>query len=57
MARTSLGPWKFVQDMGSSSHWELIVTPGLEANGDNLGSLDFNCTLSVLIRIASMVRF
>ena len=25
MARTSLGPWKFIRDMGSSSHWGLIM--------------------------------
>ena len=25
-----------VRDMGSSSHWGLIMTPGQEANGDNL---------------------
>ena len=35
--QTSLGPWKFVLDMGSSSHWELIIAPGQEVNGDNLG--------------------
>ena len=58
MARTSLGPWKFVRDMGSYSHWELIMVPGQEANSDNLGKsfqfLHNNCMLSVLIRIASM---
>ena len=37
MARTPLGPWKFVRDMGSSSHWGLIMAPGQEANSDNLG--------------------
>ena len=37
MARTSLGPWKFILDMGSSSHWELIFAPDQGANGDNLG--------------------
>ena len=37
MARTSLGPWKFVRDMGSSSHWGLIMAPVQEANSDNLG--------------------
>ena len=25
MARTCLGPWKFIRDMGSSSHWGLIM--------------------------------
>ena len=34
-----LGPWKFVRDMGSSSHWGLTVTSGQEANGNNLGIL------------------
>ena len=37
MAQTSLGPWKFVRDMGSSSHWGLIMALGQEANGDKLG--------------------
>ena len=27
MARTSLGPWKFVLDKDSSSHWGLIIVP------------------------------
>ena len=31
MARTSLGPWKFVRDMSSSSHWGLIMTSVQEA--------------------------
>ena len=55
MARTSLGPQKIVRDMGSSSHWGLIMVPGQEANSNNLGIyLNFlhnNCMLSVLIRI------
>ena len=43
LARTSLGPWKFVSDMGSSSHRGLIMIPGQEANlGDNLGIFFFN---------------
>ena len=37
MAWTSLGPLKFVWDMGSSSHWELIKAPAQEANSNNLG--------------------
>ena len=37
VTRTSLGPWKFVRDMGSSSHWGLIMAPVQEANTDNLG--------------------
>ena len=36
MARTSLGPWKFVPDMGSSSHWGLIIAQGQTANENNL---------------------
>ena len=62
MARTSLGPWKFIRDMDSSSHRRLIMMPGQEANVNNLGILFFdlldnNSMLSVLIRIASMRRF
>ena len=37
VARTSLGPWKFVRDMGSSSHWGLIIAQGQKANKNNLG--------------------
>ena len=39
MARTSLGPRKFIRDMGTcrSSQSVLIMAPGQEANGDNLG--------------------
>ena len=37
MARTSLGPWKFVRGKDSLSHWGLIMGPGQEANGDHLG--------------------
>ena len=37
MAGTSLGPRKFVRDMGRWSHWGFIMAPGQEANGDNLG--------------------
>ena len=37
MARMSLGPWKFVRDMGSLHHLGLIMAPGQVANGDNLG--------------------
>ena len=35
---TSLGPWKFALDMGSSNHWRLIIALGQEANGGNLGT-------------------
>ena len=27
----------FLKEMGSSSHWGLIIVPGQEANRDNLG--------------------
>ena len=37
MAQTSFGPWKFVLNIGSFSHWGLIIVPGQEANEDNLG--------------------
>ena len=37
MAGTSLGPWEFVRNMGSTSYWGLIMAPGQEAKGDNLG--------------------
>ena len=37
IVRTSLGPWKFIRDMGSSNHRGLIMAPCQEANGDNLG--------------------
>ena len=36
-AQTSLGPWKFVRDLGSSSHLGLIMAPDQIANSDNLG--------------------
>ena len=55
IAGTSLGPWKCVRDIGSSSHWELIMASGQESNCDNLGKsfdlLHNNGMLSVLIRI------
>ena len=37
VARTSLGPYKFVRDMDCLSHYRVNITPGQEANGDNLG--------------------
>ena len=37
VVRTSLGPWKFIREMGSSNHRGLIMAPCQEANGDNLG--------------------
>ena len=55
MTKTSLGPWKLVLNMGSSSHWELIIARCQEANSDNLGmpflsSIKLWC-ICVLIRI------
>ena len=47
MARTSLGPWKFVRDMGSSSHWGLIMEPVQEANSNNLGIFSIFYTVIV----------
>ena len=56
MARTLLGPRKFVRDMDSSGHWGLIMAQGQEANWDLIGFFFYllynNCMLSVLIRIA-----
>ena len=61
MAQTSLGPWKSVRAMVSSSQRRLIMVRGQEANSDNLGIFFYfhhnNCMLSVLIRIASMRQF
>ena len=37
IAQTTLGPWKFVLDMGSQIYRWLIVVPALEAKADNLG--------------------
>ena len=37
VAQTSLRPWKLVRDMGSSSHWGLIMVLGQEANDSDLG--------------------
>ena len=39
IVRTSLGPRKFVLDIGSSRHCGLIIAPGREANGGNLGAV------------------
>ena len=36
MARTSLGPFKFVPDTGSSNLRGLIIVPGQKANRDSL---------------------
>ena len=57
VARTSLGPWKFVRDIGSSSQSGLIMAAGQEEYRDNSGIFFFdflhnNYTLSILIRIA-----
>ena len=61
MARTSLGPWKFVREMGSSSQWDLIMAPGQETNGYIFGNVfdlqQNNGMLHVLIRITSLRQF
>ena len=62
MARTPLGPWTFVRDMGSLSQCGLSMTSGQEANDNNLGNfcfclLDNDGMLRVLIRIISMRQF
>ena len=49
MARTSFGPWKFVRDMGSSSHWGLIMTPVQEAKSDNLGFFFFSIFYTMIV--------
>ena len=36
VARTSLEPWKIIQDTGSSRHWGVIMAQSQEAKGDNL---------------------
>ena len=45
MAKTSLGPWKFVLDMGISKCSGFIIETGLEANEDNLGEMFFRSSL------------
>ena len=61
VAQISLGPWKFIQDMVSSSQWGLIMAPGQETNDHNLGTffnlLDNNGMLRVLISLASTKWF
>ena len=47
IAWTSLGLWKLVGDMGSSSNWGLIMVPVQEANGDNLGVFWIFCIVMV----------
>ena len=55
LARTSLGPWKFVRDMGRSSHYELTMAPGQEFREFFFFyHLYNNGMLSVLIRVATM---
>ena len=61
-SRTSIArkSWKSVLEMGSSSHWGLIIVPGKEAYGANrisFHSFKNNGMLSVFIRIASIRRF
>ena len=55
MARTSLGPWKFIRYLGSSSHWGLIMVSGQEANGDNFKEVFLIHT--IIVCWVSMRRF
>ena len=48
MARTALGPWKFIRDMGSASHRGLIMASGQEANNDNLGEI-FSISYTIIV--------
>ena len=52
MARTPLGPWKFVRDSGSSSLGRLLIVPHQEPQWRFLWDICFKCMLCVLIRIA-----
>ena len=53
MAQTSLGPQKLVLNIGSSSYWGLIISPGQEADGDSLG-LSFLLYEAILMNIHNM---
>ena len=56
MSQTSLGPWKLFLDMGSSNHRGLIIVPGQQANGDNLGmSFQFSLTHCILNRFSHTI--
>ena len=44
MAPTSLGPWEFVPNMATSSHWALTIAPGQYANEDCLRK---NCPFKI----------
>ena len=46
---TSLGPWKFVLDMGISSYCGLIIIPGEEANGNNFGIFFFLIFYKIMV--------
>ena len=43
------GTIETVRDTGSSSHWELIMVPGQEANSDNLRVFFIFCTITVYL--------
>ena len=49
VAGTSFVPWKFARDMGSSSHWMLIMMQGQETNRDNFGKSFCFSTLYTII--------
>ena len=61
MARTSLGPWKFIWNMGSSSHWGLIMAQDRKQMAIMRGNLFYllynNGTLSADIRTALMTTY
>ena len=52
------GPWKLILDMGSSSHWGLILVRDQEADEDSLGKSFRSSVIMVYcnIRIAWMRR-
>ena len=56
MVQTSLGPWKFIGDMDSSSKWEFIMAQGLEANGDNLGKSLWSSILYLCVSVLIIIN-
>ena len=55
MPRTSLGPWEFVLDMGSSSHCLSIIAPVQMPNGDfkNAFSIVYKIMLCLVYSLES----
>ena len=56
VAWTSLGPWKLVWDIGSSSHWGLIMAPVQEANSDNLGKSFWFSTQWLYVECSACIK-